>query len=310
MTTMTSDIVSASSWSWVTYTNVIPTSCWSALSSSCIALRSLRSSAPSGSSRSRTVGRFTRARARATRCCWPPDSSQVRRRSRAAEPDELQRLVRPAPLLLLRDLLLAEAVADVLGDVHVREQRVVLEDRVDAAAVRRDAGDRLAGEEDLAGRRLLEAGDHPERRRLAAARRAEQARERAAGDPERHRVDGDHVAEPLRDVEDLDVGARPRSTRSDAVARPPYWGDRRSRRRSRALFSRGDGSSSMVAGVAMLQARRWYGAPSRSVNAPAMRDSNRPLEPSRDGSAGLKLYFIPLASPRPEREDAVPTMPH
>ena len=31
MTTMTSLIVSASSWSWVTYTNVIPTSRWSGL---------------------------------------------------------------------------------------------------------------------------------------------------------------------------------------------------------------------------------------------------------------------------------------
>ena len=43
-------------------------------SSSCISSRSCRSSAPSGSSSSSTDGRFTSARARATRCCWPPDS--------------------------------------------------------------------------------------------------------------------------------------------------------------------------------------------------------------------------------------------
>ncbi len=72
MTAMRSLIVSASSWSWVTYTNVMPTSVWMRLSSSWSCSRSLRSSAPRGSSRRRTLGRFTRARARATRCCWPP----------------------------------------------------------------------------------------------------------------------------------------------------------------------------------------------------------------------------------------------
>ena len=81
----------------------------------------------------------------------------------------------------------------------------MLEDRVDVAVVGRDAGDRPAGQQDLALGRLLEAGDHPQRRRLAAARRAEQAGERAVRDPQRHPVDGDDVPEPLRDVEELDV---------------------------------------------------------------------------------------------------------
>ena len=67
-----SAIVIASSWSCVTWTNVIPTSCWMRFSSSCISLRSFRSSAPSGSSSSSTRGRLTSARASATRCCWPP----------------------------------------------------------------------------------------------------------------------------------------------------------------------------------------------------------------------------------------------
>ena len=43
-------------------------------SSSCSCLRSLASSAPSGSSSSSTSGRSTSARASATRCCWPPES--------------------------------------------------------------------------------------------------------------------------------------------------------------------------------------------------------------------------------------------
>src|SRR6187397_864855 len=162
MTTMVSLIVRASSWSWVTYTNVIPTSCWSCLSSSCISLRSLRSSAPSGSSRRSTVGWLMSARASATRCCCPPDSSHV------------QRLPDTVLLVMLADALLAQPVADVLGDGHVREQRVVLEHGVHVAPVGRHARDGLAGEVDLARGRLLEARDHAQGRRLAAARWAEE----------------------------------------------------------------------------------------------------------------------------------------
>ena len=75
ITAIRSDIVSASSWSCVTYTNVVPVRCWIRFSSSCISRRSFRSSAPSGSSSSRAAGRLTSARASATRWRWPPDSS-------------------------------------------------------------------------------------------------------------------------------------------------------------------------------------------------------------------------------------------
>ena len=65
MTAMVSAIVMASSWSWVTCTNVRPTSVWIRLSSICIWRRSLRSSAPSGSSsRSTPGGSRWRGRAR------------------------------------------------------------------------------------------------------------------------------------------------------------------------------------------------------------------------------------------------------
>jgi hypothetical protein len=69
ITATVSAIVMASSWSWVTWTNVMPTSVWMRLSSICICRRSLRSSAPSGSSSSSTRGRLTIARASAMRCC-------------------------------------------------------------------------------------------------------------------------------------------------------------------------------------------------------------------------------------------------
>ncbi len=240
MTTMTSLIVSASSWSWVTYTNVIPTSRWRALSSSCISLRSLRSSAPSGSSRSSTVGSVDErpgerdALLLAARHLPRPPPLVAR------QADQRERLADPALLLVLADLALAQPVADVLGHVHVREQGVVLEDRVDVAPVRRDAGDRLAGEEDLALGRLLEAGDHPQRRGLAAARRAEERVELAAGDPQVHPVDGGDVAEPLRDPEDLDVGVRVRRSaggRRLGASAPGRRLGRASGRRSTAVLA-------------------------------------------------------------------------
>ena len=105
----------------------------------------------------------------------------------AREADEIESLGDASALLLLVDLALPEAVPDVLGHVHVREQRVVLEDRVDVAPVRRDARDRLAGQEDLALGRLLEPRDHPQGRRLATARRPEQGVEVPALDREIHR---------------------------------------------------------------------------------------------------------------------------
>ena len=69
MTAIVSAIVIASSWSCVTWTNVMPTSCWIRFSSSCICLRSFRSRAPSArrggepAGGSRAPGRARRAAA-------------------------------------------------------------------------------------------------------------------------------------------------------------------------------------------------------------------------------------------------------
>src|SRR6266566_4110552 len=49
---------------------------------------------PVGSSASSTVGCLTRARAMATRCCWPPDSSEGRCRARSPEAHVGQRAER------------------------------------------------------------------------------------------------------------------------------------------------------------------------------------------------------------------------
>ena len=57
---------------------------FSSFSSICMAWRSFRSSADRGSYRSRTLGAGARARARATRCCWPPESWLTLRSAKAS----------------------------------------------------------------------------------------------------------------------------------------------------------------------------------------------------------------------------------
>ena len=99
----------------------------------------------------------------------------------ALEADHPERLGHPRGTLRLGDLADHQPVRDVVADRHVREQGVVLEDRVDVAVERRDRGHVLAVEQDPAGGRQLEAGDHPQGRRLARAGRTEHREELAVG---------------------------------------------------------------------------------------------------------------------------------
>ena len=83
-------------------------------------------------------------------------------------------------------LAAGQAEADVGGDVQVREQRVVLEHHAHAAAVGRGpgavAGDLRAVDLDAAGVGALEAGEHAQSGRLAAAGRAAEGDDLAARD--------------------------------------------------------------------------------------------------------------------------------
>jgi hypothetical protein len=81
----------------------------------------------------------------------------------------------------------------------VREQRVVLEDRVDVARVGRAPGDVGAGELDAAAVGQLEARDQAQRRRLARPGRPEQREELAARDVERE-IASTAVTSPKRRV--------------------------------------------------------------------------------------------------------------
>ncbi len=126
------------------------------------------------------------------------------------EADELEHLGHAPLELVLRHALALEAEGDVVLDRHVREERVALEDRVDVALVGREPDDVLVAEEDPALGRLLEAADHPQRRRLPAAGRPEHREEGAPRDLDRDPVDGDHVVEPLDDLFEPDVRRRRR----------------------------------------------------------------------------------------------------
>ena len=97
-----------------------------------------------------------------------------------------------------------ERKGDVAFDRHVREQCVALEHRAHGTLFGRPPRQVLAIEEDAAAVRQVEAGDHPQESRLAAAGGPEQREELSGLDPEAHAVDGCEVAETTRHFADLE----------------------------------------------------------------------------------------------------------
>ena len=77
----------------------------------------------------------------------------------AGKPYHLQCLAGFFPARWLRHSPDAQAVLDILGNRHVREQSVILEYRIDVARVRRHPGHDVPGEFNLARIRLLKTGD-------------------------------------------------------------------------------------------------------------------------------------------------------
>ena len=129
------------------------------------------------------------ARASATRCCSPPESVPTDRRSKPGEADELEQLA--CALAIARGIVAAhaQAEADVLRHVAMREERVILEDEADAAAMRRNACEILPVEQDPSLVGHLEPGDDAQERRLARAARPEHRDDLAARDLERRVVE-------------------------------------------------------------------------------------------------------------------------
>ena len=103
-----------------------------------------------------------------------------------------------APLQLQRE-------GHVVGDGHVRVERVVLEHHGDVALLRRQVVDHPLADADLARGDVLEPGDHAQQRRLAAAGRADEDDELAVLDVDRDAVQDRRRAEGLAHVADLDA---------------------------------------------------------------------------------------------------------
>ena len=115
-------------------------------------------------------------------------------------------LLHAARNLVLRVALEPQAERHVFVHGHVRVERVVLEHHGHVAVLRRHVVDHLAVDRDLARADLLEPGDHPQRRRFAAAGRAHQHHEFLVRDVE---VDAAHrlgVVEALDHLAERDLG--------------------------------------------------------------------------------------------------------
>ena len=93
-----------------------------------------------------------------------------------------------------------ERELDVRLDGLVRVERVALEHHRDVALLRGHVVDQLVADPDLAFGRILQPGDHPQQRRLAAAGRAEEDHELSVADVEHDVVDGGDIAEALGHV--------------------------------------------------------------------------------------------------------------
>ncbi len=208
---------SASDWSCVTNSVVMPSASCTRRISSRSCTRTRASSAESGSSSSSTDGCTASARASATRCCCPPDIWCGYDPPRVPQPDDAPAAPRHASgAPAAADLPHPKPERDVLRRRHRREQRVGLEHHAGVALGRGHPRDVLAADEHLPGRGRVEAREQPQRRGLAAAGRAEQRQQLAGLQLEVEPVEGVRGAEAAPDPAELDGRAR-----HDTLLRPP-----------------------------------------------------------------------------------------
>ena len=123
---------------------------------------------------------MTSARARATRCCWPPLSSGAGRFCQPGKVHQVEHVRHALAYLGAPHVTRCKRERDVLFHGHVRPDGVRLEDHAEIALVRRQS-EALAGHNDLTVAEVdvtlvghFESGDHAERRRLSASGRAEE----------------------------------------------------------------------------------------------------------------------------------------
>ena len=138
----------------------------------------------------------------------PLSNLDAKLREEVRDADHLRHLVHALLPLRRRNFLHAQAELDVLRHGLVREQGVRLEHHAEPAVARLEVVGHLSIDADLAGGGVLEAGDHAQRRGLAAAGGADEHHELAVLDRARQVVDGHHRPERLGEVDELDAGQR------------------------------------------------------------------------------------------------------
>ena len=142
------------------------------------------------------------ARPMATRWRWPPESWRGIALEQRREPEDLRGALDARLDLLLRRAAQLQREGHVVGDRHVRVERVVLEHHGDVALFRRHVVDDALADADLSRGDVLEPGDHPQQGRLAAARRPDQDDELAVADVDVDAVNDLKRAEGLADLTD------------------------------------------------------------------------------------------------------------
>ena len=112
-------------------------------------------------------GSKIRARARATRWRWPPESLAGGRSPKPAELDEREVILHPLGNLPARHAADGQRISQVLADRHMREEGIALEHHADIALVGRHPRDGGAVNQDVAAGDGLEAGEQHQDRGLA-----------------------------------------------------------------------------------------------------------------------------------------------
>ena len=118
----------------------------------------------------------------------------------SGEPDELEQLVPPPAPLGGADPADAQRELDVLGDRHLAEQRIVLENHADPPPLRREQGHVASVKEHAPVVDFRKPRDHPQDRALAAPARPQKHEELPVGHLDRDMVDDGMPAVDLHEI--------------------------------------------------------------------------------------------------------------
>src|SRR5690606_14185659 len=203
---------------------------WSRLISVRVSMRRRASRLLKGSSRSKRSGSLTNARHKATRCCCPPDSwdgfrccsssicampatSRTRRSSssrlnlpRLLDRGEARPFPHPPVHLLPAHLAQPQGKRDVVVHGHVGVEGVALKDQPYAPPFGRHVVDPLVVKKDVAASGPVDAREHQQNGRLAAAAGPQKGQQLPVFDLQVHTLDGLNGPKALGQAVESDAG--------------------------------------------------------------------------------------------------------